>query len=187
MLNVHKLREINNSVGRHFGDELLWHIANRLAHNVRRDDLLARVSDEEFAILLGEGSDLVAARAQAGRLLECISIPFELDAISVQIDACIAIALYPDHCDHPQELLNRTEAAIPHAKSALSKIAVYESTFELDRDHDPNLVGDLRAALIDGDELTVHYQPKVNASDGTVHSVEALLRWQHPDRGLLLP
>ncbi|WP_082147504.1 bifunctional diguanylate cyclase/phosphodiesterase [Mycobacterium nebraskense] len=187
LLNLDKLREINASVGPHFGDELLWHIANRLAHNVRRDDLLARVSDEEFAILLGEGSDLVAARAQAGRLLECVSIPFELDAISVQIDACIAIALYPDHCDHPQELLNRAEAAIPHAKSALSKIAVYEPTFELDRDHDPNLVGELRAALIDGDELTVHYQPKVNASDGTVHSVEALLRWQHPARGLLMP
>ncbi|GAA4541125.1 bifunctional diguanylate cyclase/phosphodiesterase [Mycobacterium paraffinicum] len=187
LLNLHKLREINDSVGRHFGDELVWHIANRLAHSVRRDDLLARVSDEEFAILLGEGSDLVAARAQAGRLLEGVSIPFELDAISVQIDASIAIALYPDHCDHPQELLNRAEAAIPHAKSALSRIAVYESAFEIDRDHDPNLVGELRAALIDGDQLTVHYQPKVNASDGSVHSVEALLRWQHPTRGLLLP
>lgn len=187
LLNLHKLREINQSVGRHFGDELLWHIANRLVHSVRRDDLLARVSDEEFAILLGEGSDLVAARAQAGRLLEGMRIPFELDAISVKIDACIAIALYPDHCDHPQELLNRAEATIPHAMSALSRIAVYESGFETDRDHDPNLVGELRAALIDGDQLTVHYQPKVNATDGSVHSVEALLRWQHPDRGLLLP
>lgn len=187
LLNLHKLREINQSVGRHFGDELLWHIANRLVHSVRRDDLLARVSDEEFAILLGEGSDLVAARAQAGRLLEGMRIPFELDAISVKIDACIAIALYPDHCDHPQELLNRAEATIPHAMSALSRIAVYESGFEMDRDHDPNLVGELRAALIDGDQLTVHYQPKVNATDGSVHSVEALLRWQHPDRGLLLP
>ncbi|MGD1170571.1 diguanylate cyclase domain-containing protein [Mycobacterium seoulense] len=187
LLNLPRLREINDSVGRHFADELLWRVANRLAHNVRRDDLLARVSDEEFAILLGEGSDLVAARAQAGRLLEGISIPFELDAISVQVEACVAIALYPDHCDHPQELLNRAEATIPYAKSALSKIAVYEAGFELDRDHDPNLVRELRAALIDGDELTVHYQPKVNAADGSVHSVEALLRWQHPARGLLLP
>lgn len=187
LLDLHKLREINASVGRHFGEELLWRVANRLARNVRRDDLLARVSDEEFAILLGVGSDLTAARAQASRLLEAISIPFELDAISVQIDACVAIALYPDHCDHPQELLNRAEAAIPYAKSALSKIAVYESGFEVDRDHDPNLIRELRAALIDGDELTLHYQPKVNASDGSVHSVEALLRWQHPARGLLLP
>ncbi|WP_082954919.1 bifunctional diguanylate cyclase/phosphodiesterase [Mycobacterium sp. E735] len=186
LLHLHKLREINDSVGRHFGDELLWRVANRLARNVRRDDLLARVSDEEFAILLGDGSDLVAARAQAGRLLEGMSIPFELDAISVEIDACIAIALYPDHCDHPQELLNRAEAAVPHAKSAVSRIAVYESAYEADRDHDPNLVRELRAALNDGDQFTLHYQPKVNAND-SVHSVEALLRWQHPTRGLLLP
>lgn len=187
LLHLDKLSEINRSVGRHFGDELLWHMTKRLEHSVRRDDLLARVSDDEFAILLGEGSDLIAARAQAGRLLEAVGIPFELNAIKVQLDACVAIALHPDHCDDPEELLNRGEAAIPHAKSAISRIAVYESTFELNRDNDPNLVKELRAALIDGNQLTMHYQPKINAADGSVHSVEALLRWEHPARGLLLP
>ena len=145
------------------------------------------MSDDEFAILLAEGSDLIAARAQAGRLLEALSEPFALDPITVQVDARIAIALCPDHCDHPQELLNRAETAIPHAKSANSKIAVYDSAFELYRDNDPNLIEELRTALFDGDELTLHYQPKINASDGSVHSVEALLRWHHPSRGLLLP
>jgi predicted signal transduction protein with EAL and GGDEF domain len=120
-------------------------------------------------------------------LLEALSEPFALDPITVQVDARIAIALCPDHCDHPQELLNRAETAIPQAKTAKSKIAVYDSAFELYRDNDPNLIEQLRAALLDGDELTLHYQPKINASDGSVHSVEALLRWQHPSRGLLLP
>lgn len=187
LLYLYEFEEINESVGRHFGDELLSHIANRLAGCVRREDLLARVSDAEFAILLAEGSDLIAARAQAGRLLEAMSEPFALDPITVQIDARIAIALYPDHCDHPQELLSLAEMAIPHAKSAVSKIAVYDSAFEIYRDNDPNLVEGLRAALLDGDQLTVHYQPKINAADGSVHSVEALLRWRHPSRGLLLP
>ncbi len=187
VLYLYEFQEINDSVGRHFGDELLCHIANRLAHCVRREDLLARVSDDEFAILLAEGSDLIAARAQAGRLLEALSEPFALDPITVQVDARIAIALCPDHCDRPQELLNRAETAIPHAKSAISKIAVYDSAFEMYRDNDPNLVEELRAALVEGDQLTVHYQPKINARDGSVHSVEALLRWQHPSRGLLLP
>ena len=126
LVNVSAVDEINDSLGRHLGDELLRHIANRLASSVRRDDLLARVGDDEFAILLAEGSDLIAARAQAGRLLEALIEPFALDPITVQVDARIAIALCPDHCDHPQELLSRAETAIRHAKSAMSKIAVYE-------------------------------------------------------------
>jgi diguanylate cyclase (GGDEF)-like protein len=187
LLDLCELDEVINSIGHHFGDELLSHIANRLSRNVRREDLLARSGDYEFAILLAEGADLIAARAQAGRLLEVLSEPFTLDPITVQVDARIAIALYPDHCDHPQELLSRAETAIPHAKSAKGKIAVYDSAFELYRENDPNLIDELRNALVDGDELTCHYQPKINASDGSVHSVEALLRWHHPTRGLLLP
>ncbi len=187
LLKLYEFQEINNSVGRHFGDQLLRRIANRLAKSVRREDLIARVSDNEFAILLAEGSDLIAARAEASRLLEALSEPFELDPITVQVDGRIAIALCPDHCDHPQELLNRAETAIAHAKSAISRISVYDSAFEMYREDDTKLVAELRAALFDGDELTLHYQPKINASDGSVHSVEALVRWQHPSRGLLLP
>jgi diguanylate cyclase len=187
LLHLYEFDEINDSVGQHFGDELLCEVAHRLAHCVRREDLLARVGEDEFAILLAEGSDLIAARARAGRLLEALSEPFALDPITVQVDARIAIALCPDHCDHPQELLTRAEMAIPHAKSAISKIAVYDSAYEMYRDNDPNLIEELRVALLDNDQLTVHYQPKINASDGSVHSVEALLRWRHPSRGLLLP
>lgn len=187
LLDLCEFQEINDSIGKHFTDELLCHIATRLSSNVRREDLLARVGADEFAILLAEGADLIAARAQAGRLLEALSEPFALDPITLQVDARIAIALCPDHCDHPQELLNRAETAIPHARSAKSKIAIYDPTFELYRENDPNLIEELRAALFDGDALTCHYQPKINASDGSVHSVEALLRWHHPSRGLLLP
>ncbi|ORW92026.1 diguanylate phosphodiesterase [Mycobacterium sp. IEC1808] len=187
LLHLYEFDEISDSVGQHFGDELLRDVAHRLARCVRREDLLARVGEDEFALLLGEGSDLIAARAQAGRLLEVLSEPFALDPITVQVDARIAIALCPDHCDHPQELLSRAEIAIPHAKSAVSRIAVYDSAYEMYRDNDPNLVEELRVALLDDDQLTVHYQPKINASDGSVHSVEALLRWRHPSRGLLLP
>jgi diguanylate cyclase len=186
LLNLYQFQEINNSVGHHFGDELLRHIANRLSSSVRHEDLLARTGDDEFAILMLQGADLVAARAQAGRLLEALSEPFALDPITVQVDARIAIALWPDHCEHPQELLNRAERTMPHAESAKSKIAVYEPAFELYRD-DPKLIDELRTALLDGGEMTLHYQPKINARDESVHSVEALLRWHHPNHGLLLP
>ena len=139
LLNLYEFQEINDSVGRHFGDELLRHIADRLSNSVRREDLLARTGDDEFAILTAEGTDLIAARAQAGRLLEALSEPFALDPITVQVDARIAIALCPGHCDHPQELLNRAETAIPHAKSAKGKIVIYDSAFELYHENDPNL------------------------------------------------
>lgn len=187
LLELHDFQEINDSIGQHFGDDLLRRIANRLASNVRRADLLARVGDNEFAILLAEDAELIAARAQAGRLLEVLSDPFAMDPITVQVDARIAIALYPDHCEHPQELLTHAETAIPHAKSAKGKIAVYDPAFELYRENDPNIIDDLRTALLVADELTCHYQPKINARDGSIHSLEALLRWHHPSRGLLLP
>ncbi|VBA42160.1 putative signaling protein [Mycobacterium innocens] len=187
LLHLYGFDEITGSVGRHLADELVCRIANRLSQYVRREDLLARTGANEFAILLSKGADLVAARAQAGRLLDAFGEPFQLDPMTVQVDARIAIALYPDHCDHPQDLLNRAETAIPHANGAKSKVVAYDSSFELYRGHDPALVDDLRAALLDGNELTCHYQPKINADDGRVHSVEALLRWRHPSRGMLLP
>ncbi len=187
LVKLYEIGEINDSFGRHFGDELLRHIADRLSNSVRHADLLARVSDDEFAILLTEGSDLIGARAQAGRMLEALSEPFALDPVTVRVDARIAIALCPDHCEHPQELLSRAEAAMPHAKAAMGKIAVYDSAFEVYRETDPNLIEELRIALFEGEEPTLYYQPKINTKDGSVHSVEALLRWNHPSRGVLLP
>lgn len=188
LLQIYEFDEIAHSVGHQFSDDLLFHVAHRLARHVRSDDMLARTGDHEFAILLAEGADLIAARAQAGRLLEALDKPFVLDPMTVQVDVRIAIALFPDHCDHPQELLHRAETALPHARATKSKISVYDAAYELYRENDPNLIEELRAALADDTEqLTCHYQPKINAGDGSVHSVEALLRWHHPTRGLLLP
>ena len=187
MLSLSDFHEITDSIGGQFGDELLCHIANRLAGCVRRDDLLARVGEDQFAVLLSEGTNLTAASASAGRLLEALSEPIALDPITVQVGARIAIALFPDHCDSPQELLNRAETTMAHAKSSRSKIAVYDSSFEVYRDNDPGLIEELRTALFDTDELRLYYQPKINGHDGSVHSVEAVLRWEHPSRGTLLP
>lgn len=187
LVDLYEFQEINDSVGRRFGDDLLRHTAKRLSSCLSDEDLLARVGGDLFAILMAEGTDLITARAQAGRVLEALNEPFALDPITLQVDARIAIALCPDHCEHPHELLNCAETALPHAKSAASKIAVYDAAFELYRENDPMLVEDLRTALLDSDQLTVLYQPKVNALDESVHSVEALLRWRHPSRGLLLP
>lgn len=187
LVNLYGFQEINGSIDRHLSDELLRHVANRLASSLRREDLLARVAEDEFAILLTKGANLAGARAQAGLVLEALREPFALDPITLGVNACVAIALCPEHCEHPQELLSRAETALPHAKSSVSRIAFYEGPLEVHRESESDFVEELRTALLEGDEPTLYYQPKINASDGSVHSVEALLRWNHPSRGLLLP
>jgi diguanylate cyclase (GGDEF)-like protein len=187
LLDIDQFREINYFAGRHVGDQLLNQVAARLSRAVRPDDLIARTGGDAFAILLADGVDITTARARAGGLLEALRVPFELDPITVQIDASISIALCPDHCDHPSELLSCVETTMPHAKAATSKIVVHDvGRVRSEKDNDDYVVEELRAALLN-DELTCFYQPKIRAEDGRVHSVEALLRWHHPTRGLLLP
>ncbi|MDT5012941.1 MAG: diguanylate cyclase [Mycobacterium sp.] len=186
LLDLDDFQEINHHFGRHVGDELLCRIANRLSRTVREPAQLVRTGGDEFAVLLEDGQDLPAVRAYAGALLESLNAPFPLDQITVQVDASVAIAMCPGHCDLPTELLTLVESAMPQAKIAKSKIGVYNSADELQRHDGSGLADELSAALPTG-QLTCHYQPKINARDGSVHSVEALLRWQHPTRGLLLP
>ena len=183
---MNQFEEINDSLGRHVGDELLRHIAGRLSESLRPEDLLFRTGGDEFAVLLADRVDLTTVRAQAGYFVETLLAPFDLDQITVQVDAGVGIALYPDHCADPQQLLNRAEAAASHAKAVVSRIAVYDAAEETQSGDGPRLVEDLREAL-SSCELTCHYQPKISALGGRVHSVEALVRWPHPTRGLLLP
>jgi diguanylate cyclase (GGDEF)-like protein len=185
LVNLDEFQEINDFAGRHVGDQLLCRIASRLSQSLRPRDQLFRTGSDEFAVLLAEGADLVTARAQAGTLVDGLRAPFALDQITVQVDASVAIALYPDHCSHQLELLNRVEKTMPYATAAATRIAVYDSASELVEQDDFDLVEDLRNAL-SSDELMCYYQPKI-AADDSIHSVEALLRWRHPRRGLLLP
>ncbi|RDH77784.1 diguanylate cyclase [Mycolicibacterium moriokaense] len=187
LLDIDQFREINYFAGRPVGDQLLIQIAARLSRSVRAGDVVARTGGEEFAVLFADPVDITSARARAGALLEALREPFELDPITVQVDASIAIALCPDHCEHPNDLLNCVEITMPHVKASAAKIVVHDpGKVRSDRVADDYLVEELRAALA-ADELTCHYQPKIRADDGRVHSVEALLRWHHPQRGPLLP
>jgi diguanylate cyclase (GGDEF)-like protein len=204
LLGLDQFQEIADSLGRSVSDELQYRVAHRLSRSVRPADLLARVGDDEFALLLTQ-ADLTTTRAQAGALMDALRAPFALDHITVQVDASIGVALWPDHCAHPQELLTCAEEAMAHARTMTSRIAVYDAVTQLHTGNDGQFIADLRGTLSaygrdeppigprrDGDgrevgELTCYYQPKINARDDSVHSVEALVRWRHPTRGLLLP
>src|SRR6185312_9769590 len=117
---------------------------------------------------------------------DAMRAPFALDAITVQVEARVSIAMYPDHCAHPEELLSRAEAALADKRSAVGRIKVYDTAVDMRTSHDAWLIEDLGRACEAG-ELICHYQPKLRASDDRVHSVEALVRWHHPTRGLLMP
>jgi diguanylate cyclase (GGDEF)-like protein len=204
LLGLDQFQEVSASLGRSVSDELRYRVANRLAKSVRPADLLARVGGDEFAVLLYQ-ADLTTTRAQAGALMDALRAPFALDHITVQVDASIGVALWPDHCAHPQELLGCAEAAMAHARTMTSHIAVYDAAADLHTNHDGQFISDLRSMLApDGREATpadsrsggdendagvlmCYYQPKIEAGDDSVHSVEALVRWRHPARGLLLP
>ncbi|MBP1818684.1 diguanylate cyclase [Mycobacterium sp. OAE908] len=203
LLSLDQFHEITSSLGRHVSDELLYRIANRLSQSIRQADLVARVGDYEFAVLLHQ-ADLTTTRAQAGALMDALRAPFALDHITVQVDASIGVSLWPDNCAHPQELLTCAEMAMSHAKTTTSRIAVYNAVAQLHTNSDGQFIADLRSTLStdapndstadsrrdggrDVGELTCYYQPKINARDDSVHSVEALVRWRHPTRGLLLP
>jgi diguanylate cyclase len=186
LLDVDQFGEINDSLGRGVGDELLRRIANRLSGTVRPDDMLARTGPDEFAVLLSGGLGLLTARAEAARLVEALRAPFALNHITVRADVRVAIALCPDHCTQPEQLLGRAEATMAHPATTVGRLAVYHAGIDLPTSNGSRLVEELRTALR-ADQLTCHYQPKISATDEQVHSVEALVRWQHPTRGLLLP
>ena len=193
LVALDQFQEITDSLGRSVSDELLYRIANRLSQSVRQGDLLARVGADEFAVLMTQ-ADLTATRAQAGELMDALRAPFALSHITVQVDASIGVSLWPDHCAQPQQLLTFAEAAMAHARTMTSRIAVYDAASDLDT-KDGQLLADLRNMLTpgggevpgDSGELTCYYQPKIRANNESVHSVEALVRWRHPSRGLLLP
>lgn len=186
LLDLDRFKEINDSLGHRVGDELLRQLAVRLSAAVRPQDLLARLGGDEFAVLLSPGTDLAAARSMAERLAAALQEPFPLDDVTLHMQASIGIALYPEHCTDRMQLLQRADVAMYAAKRNQSGIAVYRPADDTHSRARLEIAEQLRTAIERG-ELYCEYQPKVTLRDGSVGSVEALVRWQHPTRGALPP
>jgi diguanylate cyclase (GGDEF)-like protein len=185
MIDLDRFKEINDSFGHSVGDDLLCLVGPRLEQALQPGDLLARMGGDEFAVLL---PDADAARAQevAGHLGAALRDAFVLDGMPLHVDASIGIALCPDHGRDRSLLLARADTAMYVAKRGRhgSEIWAPDGT-PASRDRLETLE-QLRTAL-DTDQLDVHYQPKLELRTGDVIGVEALVRWNHPERGLLYP
>lgn len=186
LLDLDRFKEINDTLGHHSGDVLLIEIARRLRRCLRESDTVARLGGDEFAVLLPGVADEGAATAVARSLARTITEPVVVEGLSLDTEASIGIALFPDHGDTVSELLQRADVAMYAAKGDHSGHAVYGPERDGNSAERLRLMGELRRA-IDGGELVLHYQPKFDLATGGLAGVEALVRWEHPGRGLLPP
>ncbi|MEV4753066.1 putative bifunctional diguanylate cyclase/phosphodiesterase [Streptosporangium amethystogenes subsp. fukuiense] len=186
LLDLDRFKEINDTLGHPVGDRLLQMVAHRLTHSVRPGDVVARLGGDEFAVLLPSVRDAAAAREVAARLRVAITEPVRLEGMSFDLDASFGIAIYPDHAPDFEMLLQRSDVAMYLAKESRTGVEIYAADKDRNSPERLTLLGDLRRA-IDRSELRLHYQPKLDLSGGQVRGVEALLRWRHPERGMISP
>jgi diguanylate cyclase (GGDEF)-like protein len=186
LIDLDRFKEVNDTLGHDHGDELLEEVAARLQEAVRRGDTLARLGGDEFAVLLTGVPNRAAVVELAGRLHDALARPFALRGVVVALEASIGIALCPDHGEDVNVLVQRADVAMYEAKRTRTRIETYSE------DRDPysaerlSLLGELRSAIEEG-QLVLHYQPKVCLGRDEVTGVEALVRWEHPTRGMLPP
>ncbi|MFD0541307.1 putative bifunctional diguanylate cyclase/phosphodiesterase [Actinomadura luteofluorescens] len=186
LLDLDRFKEVNDTLGHPTGDRLLQLVAHRLTHSVRPGDLVARLGGDEFAVLLPTVRDEAAAREVAARLRAALSEPVRLDGMSFDLEASVGIALFPDHAPDFELLLQRADVAMYNAKEARTGVETYSPGKDRNSPARLSMLGDLRRAL-DRSELELFYQPKIALRDGHLVGMEALLRWRHPDQGLLEP
>jgi len=186
-LDLDRFKVVNDSLGHHVGDELLQVIAERLRASVRVHDTVARFGGDEFAVLLEELEETDEAGRIAGRLGQAVAAPVNLGGYEVFTSASIGIALCGSGQERPEYLLRNADVAMYRAKgNGASRYEVFDRAMHAQAMTRLQLETDLRRALARG-EFRLCYQPIVSLRDGRVAGVEALLRWEHPERGLILP
>jgi diguanylate cyclase (GGDEF)-like protein len=186
LLDLDRFKEVNDTLGHPVGDRVLQLAAERLESTLRPGDAVARLGGDEFAMLLPDVRDAAAAREIAQRVRAAIEAPFFVADTQIDLEASIGIALSPAHGTDSEQLLQRADVAMYVAKSMRSGVETYAAERDTNSPDRLGLLGALRRAVDEG-ELELHYQPKIHVEDGTIAGVEALVRWRHPTRGMVLP
>jgi diguanylate cyclase (GGDEF)-like protein len=186
MIDLDRFKEINDSLGHHVGDEVLRQLGPRLATVVDGDGTVARLGGDEFGLLVSPLEDEAQATAVAERVRDDLRRSFLLDNITLHVDASIGIAIAPDHGHAADTLLQRADVAMYDAKRNHEPWQVYSAFRDRHSRDRLELMEDVRDA-IGRHELVLFYQPKLDVASAIITGVEALVRWQHPTRGLLTP
>jgi len=186
-LDLDRFKIVNDTLGHAMGDRLLQSVALRLESCVRKCDTLSRFGGDEFTLLLPSISSAEDARTIAKKVISTLKEPFMLGEHEVFVGVSIGIAIYPDAGCTVDELIQNADIAMYHVKSrGKDGYQFFSDTMAVNTSNRLSLERDLRNAL-DQNEFRVFYQPQINANSGKVIGVEALVRWQHPERGLVYP
>jgi diguanylate cyclase (GGDEF)-like protein len=185
VMDLTDFKTVNDSLGHDVGDELLRQVGPRLAASLRAADTVARLGGDEFAVLL-PGTDETGAARVAQKMLAAIEQAFPLEGETLDIGASVGVAVAPAHAAQAEQLLSRAEIAMHAAKGSLDGLAVFSAEHEREGAGRLALMSDLRRAVDEG-ELVLYYQPQIDLKTGALSSVEALVRWMHPKRGLVGP
>jgi diguanylate cyclase (GGDEF)-like protein len=185
LIDLRKVSEINASLGHHVGDDVLREAARRLRANAAPDDIVARLGESQF-VLVARNCTRERAPLYADQMAGVIRRGFHLEEMSLQLHVAAGVCLYPEHGRTAAELLRRSQIAIEDADEAWTRVAMYRAGGDEEHRRRLKLVTDLRGA-IDQNALTLVYQPKVAMESRSVRSLEALVRWTHPQLGVVSP
>jgi diguanylate cyclase (GGDEF)-like protein len=185
VVDLDRFKEINDSLGHVAGDELLRQVGPRLAAHLRDVDLLARLGGDEFVVVAHDvrtDDALLLARRLRGELQRA----FRFGSVELTVDASIGVAVGPLHSGSAEELLQLADLAMYSAKRSRAGAVLFDDARDGEGRHRLETVEQLRTGIAEG-QLVLHYQPKLDLRTGEVEAVEALVRWAHPERGLLFP
>jgi len=186
VIDLDRFKEVNDTFGYHCGDELLRQVGPRLVGVLRDIDTVARLVGDEFAVLLPDMGDAGETTAAALKVMAALETPFLVAGADLDVEASIGVVISGEHGSDATTLLQCADIALDIAKRQTIGVFVYDPAFDSRAPSRLALLGDLRRAL-ERDELMLHFQPKVNVRTGAVVGAEALVRWQHPERGLVFP
>jgi diguanylate cyclase (GGDEF)-like protein len=185
LLDLDRFKEINDTLGHQTGDAVLVHLAERLKEVARASDTVARLGGDEFALVLPGVEDASTALFVAERIRRALDDPFVVDELTLELETSIGIAIFPRDGADIEQLLKRADIALYASKDSHVPV-VYATEHDLHSTEGLGLVAQIRKAL-EHDELFVQFQPEVELATGATRRVEALVRWNHPERGLLWP
>jgi diguanylate cyclase (GGDEF)-like protein/PAS domain S-box-containing protein len=185
LVDLDRFKDVNDTLGHQSGDALLTDVAARLLRTLREGDTVARLGGDEFGILATELSDAATAGLIADKLRLALGAPIAVAGLEIEVEASVGIAIFPEHGADVETLIRHADISMYVSKDTHTPI-VYATEYDHNSLARLTLVGELRRAL-EREELVVYYQPQADAVTGEVRRVEALVRWQHPEHGLLAP